>query len=570
MANGTQKIIAIIVGFILLVVIILPFVLNMNYSGSIYSGSLVDCSSGWLDENGNEVSLMGKDNFPDDTVEFHRTLDFSKLNGKSLCFISHDIFFSIYAGDTIIYDFHPKLGGYYGKHYGNSIHTVALPTGLQEETLRIEGTILYNGSWTGFEKMMLYNSGEYISMIAKDNFIIFMVCLLIFGFGVILFLFGLIENILHGDMIETICLGVITMLLSLWTNAHTMILHIITENPAALRIIDYIVFCLLPIPTLVFVGAFTKSETNKLLHFNILLCLLNFICQLIGVSLDLFDYTDALIVSHMLILFGVILSTHIIIKAIKSKKIERSQYMYLISALAIIIGAGLIDMIRYYIGHYPDSSHITRIGLVLFVGILTIYEFKQLVAVKIKSREAEFMQNLAMKDPLTGLRSRTAFVTYEKELKSRNEGSHLFVHFDVNFLKVVNDTCGHAEGDRHIIAAANVIKESFGEYGQCFRIGGDEFFAILDYSDCHKCYEEGIKKFHELQIEYNKKEHPPVPLIIAHGMAEYNCKNQNPEEVENLADSRMYENKKQLKSGKATIYTNDNITALTFENTIEI
>lgn len=571
MANGTQKIIAIIIGFILIAVIILPFVLNMNHSGSIYSESSIDCSTGWLDENGSEVSLIGNVNLPGDTVVFHRTLDFSKLNGNSLCFISHDIFFSIYVGDTLIYDFHPKLGGYYGKHYGNSIHTVALPTGLQEETLRIEGTILYNNSWTGFEKVMLCNPREYISVILKDNFLIFMVCLLIFGFGVILFLFGLIENILHGDMMtETICLGVITMLLSLWTNAHTMILHIITQNAAALRIIDYIVFCLLPIPTLVFVGAFTKSETNKLLHLNILLSLLNFICQLIGVSLGLFDYTDALIVSHTLILFGMILSTYIIIKAIKNKKIQRSQYMYLISALAIIIGAGLIDMIRYYIGHYPDSSHITRIGLILFVGILTIYEFQQLIAVKIKSREAEFMQNLAMKDPLTGLRSRTAFVTYEKELKSRNEGSHLFVHFDVNFLKSVNDTYGHAEGDRHIIAAANVIKESFGEYGQCFRIGGDEFFAILDHSDCHKCYEDGIKKFHELQIEYNEKEHPPIPLIIAHGMAEYNCKNQNPEEVESLADSRMYENKKKLKSGKAAMYTSDNITALTSENTIEM
>ncbi|MDE6580341.1 MAG: hypothetical protein K2K41_07395, partial [Ruminiclostridium sp.] len=396
MANGTQKIIATIIGFILIIVIILPFVLNMNHSGSIYSGSSIDCNSGWLDENGSEVSLIGNVNPPGDTVDFHRTLDFSKLNGNSLCFISHDIFFSIYVGDTLIYDFHPKLGGYYGKHYGNSIHTVALPTGLQEETLRIEGTILYNNSWTGFEKVMLYNPREYISLILKDNFIIFMVCLLIFGFGVILFLFGLIENILHGDMMtETICLGVITMMLSLWTNAHTMILHIIADNSAALRIIDYIVFCLLPIPTLVFVGVFTKSETNKLLHFNILLCLLNFVCQLIGVSLDLFDYTDALIISHMLILFGVILSAYIIIKAIKSKKIERSQYMYLISALAIIIGAGLIDMIRYYIGHYPDSSRITRIGLILFVGILTIYEFRQLIAVRIKSREAEFMQNLA-------------------------------------------------------------------------------------------------------------------------------------------------------------------------------
>ncbi|MDE7281046.1 MAG: diguanylate cyclase, partial [Ruminiclostridium sp.] len=511
----------------------------------------IDLNSGWLDEKGGEAALIGNFDPSDNRVVFHRVLDLSELNGRELCFISHDIVFSVYAGDTLIYDYHPKLGGYYGSHYGNSIHTVALPTELQEETLRIEGTVLYNNSWTGFEKVMLYDPHEYISSILKNNFLIFIICLLIFGFGVILFLFGLVENILHGDMMtETICLGVITMLLSLWTNTHTMILHIITENSAALRIIDYVVLCLLPIPTLVFVGAFTKSEKNKLLHINILLCIVNFIGQLAGVSLGLFDYTDALKASHLLILLGMVLSAFIITKAIKSKKVERSQYIYLISALAIIIGAGLIDMIRYYIGHYPDSSHITRIGLILFVGILTIYEFRQLITVKFKSREAEVMQDLAMKDPLTGLKSRTAFVRYEKDLKTRNEGERLFIHFDVNFLKTVNDTYGHAEGDRHIIAAANVIKECFGEYGQCFRVGGDEFFAVLECIELHKRYDEGIIKFHELQEEYNKKENPPIPLAIAHGTAEYNCMDHDPEEAENLADSRMYENKKQMKSGE--------------------
>ena len=39
-----------------------------------------------------------------------------------------------------------------------------------------------------------------------------------------------------------------------------------------------------------------------------------------------------------------------------------------------------------------------------------------------------------------------------------------------------------------------------------------------------------------------------MPLSIAHGYAEYDCAAQNPEDAERLADSRMYENKKQMKS----------------------
>ena len=50
----------------------------------------------------------------------------------------------------------------------------------------------------------------------------------------------------------------------------------------------------------------------------------------------------------------------------------------------------------------------------LFVGILAVYEFRQLVSVRIRSREAEVMQRLAMEDSLTGLYNRTAFTVYEK------------------------------------------------------------------------------------------------------------------------------------------------------------
>ena len=548
MSNKLQKTISFAIGIFLILLLILVITIPLNTINSTISSGSTDFGSGWLDNSGREASLFELPNAPGSTVEFHNTLDLSQLNGESLCFISRNVLFSIYIGDQLIYDFQPTVGGYYGKNYGDHIHTVALPGGSGEETIRITGTVIYKNSWTGFEGLQLRNSGDYISEIVSDNAGSFMICLLIFGFGTFMFILGMVENMLHADMSETIHLGVITMLLSLWTNSHTRILHIITDNSAALRIIDYVVIALLPVPIIMFVASFTGNRRNKALMVCIGLCLLNFCFQATGVPLGWFDYSDVLIISHLLILAGLLIVSHLIIKAVKEKQIDRSQSSYLISALAIIAAAGLADMVRYYNGHYSDFSYVTRLGLILFVGILAIYEFRQFIEVEIKSRETDVMHRLAMEDSLTGISSRTAFVAYEKALLEKSEGIFLFIHCDINFLKTVNDTYGHSEGDRHIIAAARVIRESFGTHGRCFRVGGDEFFVIMDGENCRENYTSDLEKFLELQKAYNSSENPPVPLMIAHGTAEYDCSSQNPEAAERLADSRMYENKKQLKT----------------------
>ena len=548
MLNKLHSTIAAAVGLLLVALAALAFVLRMDPIGSVYEDRAADFNGGWTDVNGNGAAMFGITESDDGSVAFYHMLDGPALGGESLCFISRNIVFSIYIDGELIYDFHPTLGGFYGKYYGDYIHTVTLPEFSDERTLSIRGTVLIANEWTGFEGMVLQSSGTYISDIAKADMWKFIICLLTFGFGAILFFFGLLENIRRGDVAETVYLGVITMLLSIWTNTSVLIMQIITGNSAFLRLMNYTVLCLLPIPILMFVASFTKNQKNKLLYVCIGLCLLNFLCQLTGVPIGLFDYSDMLRFNHLMIILGMLLIAYLIAKAIREKTIDRSQCKYLISALAVIACAGMIDMVRYYAGQFPDASFVTRIGLVVMVGILTVYEFKQLITVRMKSRETEVMQRLAMEDTLTGLYNRTAFTYYEKELISQNEGKRLFIHLDVNFLKKVNDTYGHADGDRHIMAAAKVIRESFGAHGQCFRVGGDEFFVIMDGKDCQADYQGELAKFKEMQAEYNEKEKPPVPLSIAHGTAEYDCVDGNPEEAEKLADSRMYEDKKRIKA----------------------
>ncbi len=53
------------------------------------------------------------------------------------------------------------------------------------------------------------------------------------------------------------------------------------------------------------------------------------------------------------------------------------------------------------------------------------------------------------------------------------------IYFDVNNLKLMNDTLGHEQGDYVIKRAADYIRELLGQGDYCFRMGGDEFLMVM-------------------------------------------------------------------------------------------
>ena len=66
------------------------------------------------------------------------------------------------------------------------------------------------------------------------------------------------------------------------------------------------------------------------------------------------------------------------------------------------------------------------------------------------------------------------------ELSSRKlDDDFVYVSADLNGLKQVNDTLGHTAGDELISGAALCLQSGFGPYGNIYRIGGDEFAALI-------------------------------------------------------------------------------------------
>ncbi len=532
-----------------LVLLFCAFYIPLSVNGNSKSDS-EDYLTGWNDKNGEKVSLYQVFDKTTKSNTFTRMLDGSTLNSRCLCLITHNISFSVWLGEEKIYNYQPKLGGIYGKRYGEAVHTISLPSFSDRRQLRIEAVSLRFDGTSGCNEAYLEASREFMHDLAQREALKLALCVMTFFFGAMLFGVAVIEDKLRGKMLEAICLGAITLIVSAWIGSQTMIMRLISPNPALLRVMEYLALDLLPIPVLVFYSVNTKTQRNKAVISAILLSALNTILSIVLVCAGVIDYSDVLFITHALIAGGVVLISYLVIRAIVRREMSRTKTLYITSAMIILVASGFFDMIRYYIADSKDFTFITVIGLLVFAVILAIYEYKHIIEMQVKSGEAELMQALAMEDTLTGLGSRAAFVAYEKELLKRTEGKVLFVHFDVNFLKKVNDVYGHAEGDKHLKATASVLSASFGEHAKVFRVGGDEFFVILDGENCMSDYEQGIEKLALEQQDYNLTQ-PPVPLEIAHGMAEYDCSDHDPETAERLADSRMYEHKRQMKERSA-------------------
>ena len=108
-----------------------------------------------------------------------------------------------------------------------------------------------------------------------------------------------------------------------------------------------------------------------------------------------------------------------------------------------------------------------------------------------RRREDEILY-LNHHDVLTGLYNR-AYIQQALEFLDQDSNFPIsVVAGDINGLKLVNDSFGHGEGDRLIVAISQILKKSTRESDVVGRVGGDEFYLILPNTDS-KAAKEIIK-----------------------------------------------------------------------------
>ena len=171
------------------------------------------------------------------------------------------------------------------------------------------------------------------------------------------------------------------------------------------------------------------------------------------------------------------------------------------------------------------------------------------------NEERDEARNVALTDPLTGVKSKHAFLLNQKKIDaSIDEGTadeFAVAVCDVNGLKYINDTLGHKAGDEYILKASRMICDIF-QHSPVYRIGGDEFAVILHGRD-YLLKKELLLALHDRSVEHIRTNE----VVISGGLSDYKLGlDRCFHDVFERADALMYKEKKLLK-GMGTISRED-------------
>lgn len=143
-------------------------------------------------------------------------------------------------------------------------------------------------------------------------------------------------------------------------------------------------------------------------------------------------------------------------------------------------------------------------------------------------------------DILTGLLNRRS---YESHIRNLREASEI-LFFDVDEFKEINDTYGHSVGDLCLERVGHAILRSYGNKGNCYRIGGDEFCVILNRNlDSVTMLNHAFAERMNKEREKDKR----IPYVSV-GHAFFDPEKNDIESAVNEADKQMYYWKQKRKS----------------------
>jgi diguanylate cyclase (GGDEF)-like protein len=157
------------------------------------------------------------------------------------------------------------------------------------------------------------------------------------------------------------------------------------------------------------------------------------------------------------------------------------------------------------------------------------------------------LQYLSLMDDLTGLYNRRGFLTLAEQqmrLSQRNSKPLMLAFADLDGLKIINDTYGHAAGDDAIVRAAEALRKCFRGSDIIARMGGDEFTVLL--VDALQETKQIIdNRMRTILDEMNSTLRLPYKISMSVGTARFEPdQNMSVEDLLNKADQALYQYKR--------------------------
>lgn len=206
-----------------------------------------------------------------------------------------------------------------------------------------------------------------------------------------------------------------------------------------------------------------------------------------------------------------------------------------------VAGAVVMEFDAAELALHSREATVYSVLLSLIIAVLFIL----LARVVLRKVSEPYYKKMAYMDFLTGISNRMAF---ELDLRTLEQGMSTsdvvsIVIYDLNDLKMVNDTQGHSAGDDYLRRMADLITEIFTGPNQNYRLGGDEFASVVQGVDS-----ETLTALLEEYFNNTMSLHPENYFMFSFGAATFDpASDSNLRDVFNRADRNMYVFKAQCK-----------------------
>lgn len=479
---------------------------------------------------------------------FYHTLP-SDLSTKAVLFRTPFQNIEVYVGNQLIYyiDYGNQIS--FNQRFGSSYHIVNLEPNYANKTI----TIHLKGEYDKLNKIefsaYMGQPQQLLYYILKQNMSEFVIGISMFVLG---FLF-LLVSILFIKKIKTkksLHIGTFILLFSIALFLSTDIPQLIYNNRVVFIYLQYDIFLLLPISMILNFRELFFLQKDKGLRIFISIYSISFISR---IFMQLFQIDVSQIWFDCLFNFiGVIYCIALVVtkkSIIVNKYIEKSAKVLCVFLLITII----LDSFYYFTVSRNEIAKFSKYSCCVYVFYM-LYRYIQEYVEKTRDyTETKRMAKLAYKDVMTGLYNRTAYAKdiaeYEKLICIAPKDLNLiYVIFDLNNLKEMNDSHGHGVGDYYIVTTGQIIKKAFEKIGKCYRIGGDEFAVIIKDKTIED-YCDAILLLRKLMKTVNDTN--DFEFSLAFGVAVYEAgKFASLKELIDKADKNMYDNKNIYKGSK--------------------
>lgn len=188
-----------------------------------------------------------------------------------------------------------------------------------------------------------------------------------------------------------------------------------------------------------------------------------------------------------------------------------------------------------------EESYYQEVEDLLFnVGIICAW-FGLYMLIQQQITRTQKLNIAANTDPLTGLLNRRSFNQTANKYAKTEANSYLML--DIDYFKQINDTYGHSAGDAVLTQVAQCIRQCLRKEDRVARWGGEEF--LIEINDCNidtaRIIAEKIRVLIE-NCHFNVGKHI-LHITVSIGIANVSAKNQNRDEVIDLADKSLYQAK---------------------------